>query len=63
MTLSYFPDNAVAESRIQDLGGNLADGFTGLRVRNDTPEGNTPQNFALIRPARPTGSATRSGSR
>ena len=34
VTLSYFPDNAVAASRVRDLGGNLADGFTGLRVRN-----------------------------
>ena len=47
VTLSYFPDNATAESRIRDLGGNLADGFTGLRVRNETLEGTTIQNIAL----------------
>ena len=47
VTLSYFPDNATAESRIRDLGDNLADGFTGLRVRNETLEGNTIQNIAL----------------
>ena len=47
VTLSYFPNNAVAASRIQDLVGNLAEGFTGLRVRNETPEGNTIQSIAL----------------
>ena len=47
VTLSYFPNNAVAASRIQDLVGNLAEGFTGLRVRNETPEGNTIQTIAL----------------
>ena len=52
VTLSYFPDNATAASRIRDLGGNLADGFTGLRVRNETPEGNTIKNIALTGPAK-----------
>ena len=52
VTLSYFPDNATAESRIRDRGGNLADGFAGLRVDNDTPEGNTVQSFAFVGPAK-----------
>ena len=52
VTLSYFPNNATAESRIRDLGGNLADGFAGLRVRNETPEGNTVQSFAFTGPAK-----------
>ena len=52
VTLSYYPDNATAASRVRDLGGNLADGFTGFSVRNETPEGNTPQNFAFTGPAK-----------
>ena len=52
VTLSYYPDNAVAASRVRGLGGILADAFTGLRVDNDTPEGNTIQNFAFTGPAK-----------
>ena len=37
ITLSYYPDNATADSRVRDTGGNLANGFAGLQVRNDTP--------------------------
>ena len=50
--LSYYPDNAVAASRVRGLGGTLADAFTGLRVDNDTPEGNTVQSFAVTGPAK-----------
>ena len=50
--LSYYPDNAVAASRVRGLGGTLAEGFTGLRVDNDTPEGNTVQSFAVTGPAK-----------
>ena len=39
VTLSYYPDNATADSSVRDRGGNLANGFTGFQVRNDTPEG------------------------
>ena len=52
VTLSYYPDNAVAASRVRGLGGTLADAFTGLRVDNDTPEGNTVQSFAVTGPAK-----------
>ena len=52
VTLSYYPDNATAASRVRGLGGILADAFTGLRVDNDTPEGNTIQNFAFTGPAK-----------
>ena len=52
VTLSYYPDNAVAASKVRDLGDNLADAFTGLRVDNDTPEGNTVQSFAVTGPAK-----------
>ena len=52
VTLSYYPDNAVAASRVRGLGGTLAEGFTGLRVDNDTPEGNAPQRFAFVGPAK-----------
>ena len=38
VTLSYYPDNATADSSVRDTGGNLANGFTGFQVRNDTPE-------------------------
>ena len=38
VTLSYFPDNAVAASRVRDVRGTLANDFSGLEVRNDTPE-------------------------
>ena len=52
VTLSYYPDNAVAASKVRDLGDNLADAFVGLRVDNDTPEGNTVQSFAVTGPAK-----------
>ena len=52
VTLSYFPDNATAESRIRDRGGNLAGAFAGFGVRNETPEGNTVQSFAVTGPAK-----------
>ena len=52
VTLSYYPDNATAASRVRGLGGTLADGFAGLRVRNETPEGNTVQSFAFTGPAK-----------
>ena len=52
VTLSYYPDNATVASRVRGLGGTLADGFTGLRVRNETPEGNTVQSFAFTGPAK-----------
>ena len=47
VTLSYFPDNAVAAGRIRDLGGNLAGGFTGLRVRNVLSEGPVVRDMAF----------------
>ena len=37
---------------MRGLGGTLADAFTGLRVDNDTPEGNTVQSFAVTGPAK-----------
>ena len=52
VTLSYYPDNATAASKVRDLGDNLADAFVGLRVDNDTPEGNTVQSFAVTGPAK-----------
>ena len=52
VTLSYYPDNATAASKVRDLGDNLADAFVGLRVDNDTPEGNAPQRFAFVGPAK-----------
>ena len=52
VTLSYYPDNAVAASKVRGLGGTLADAFVGLRVDNDTPEGNTVQSFAVTGPAK-----------
>ena len=52
VTLSYYPDNAVAASKVRDLGDNLGDAFVGLRVDNDTPEGNTVQSFAVTGPAK-----------
>ena len=52
VTLSYYPDNATAASKVRDLGDNLADAFVGLRVDNDTPEGNTIQNIAVTGPAK-----------
>ena len=39
VTLSYYPDNATADSRVRDTGGNLANGFAGFQVRNVTAEG------------------------
>ena len=39
VTLSYYPDNATADSSVRDTGGNLANGFTGFQVRNVTAEG------------------------
>ena len=50
VTLSYYPDNATAASKVRDLGDNLADAFVGLRVDNDTPEGNTVQRLRRHRP-------------
>ena len=47
VTLSYFPDNATAESRIRDRGGNLAGGFAGLRVRNVLSEGPVVRDIAF----------------
>ena len=38
VTLSYFPDNATAASRVRDRVGNLAGAFAGLRVRNETSQ-------------------------
>ena len=52
VTLSYFPDNATAESRIRDRGGNLAGAFAGFGVRNETPEGPTVVNIAIRDPAK-----------
>ena len=52
VTLSYYPDNATAASKVRDLGDNLGDAFVGLRVDNDTPEGNTVQSFAVTGPAK-----------
>ena len=39
VTLSYYPDDATPESRVQDTDGIEARGFTGLAVRNATSEG------------------------
>ena len=39
VTLSYYPEDATPESRVQDTAGIEAPGFTGLAVRNDTSEG------------------------
>ena len=39
VTLSYYPEDATAESRVQDRDGIEAPGFTGLAVRNATSEG------------------------
>ena len=47
VTLSYFPDNAVAAGRVRDRGGNLAYGFAGLRVRNETPDAPSVQGIAF----------------
>ena len=47
VTLSYFPDNAVAAGRVRDRGGNLADGFAGLRVRNVLSEGPVVRGIAF----------------
>ena len=52
MTLSYFPDNAAAASRVRDLGGNEADGFAGLEVRNDTPQGPHVEGAAFAEAAK-----------
>ena len=52
VTLSYFPDNAAASSRVRDLGGNLADGFAGLEVRNDTPQGPHVEGAAFAEAAK-----------
>ena len=52
VTLSYFPDNAEASSRVRDLGGNLADGFAGLEVRNDTPQGPHVEGAAFAEAAK-----------
>ena len=52
VTLSYYSENATAESRVRGLGGILAASFAGLRVRNETPGGNTPRNFAFTGPAK-----------
>ena len=52
VTLSYYSENATAESRVRGLGGILAASFAGLRVRNETPEGNTVQSFAFTGPAK-----------
>ena len=37
VTLSYFPDNATAESRIRDRGGNLAGAFAGFVMYDLVP--------------------------
>ena len=55
VTLSYFPDNATAESRIRDRGGNLADGFAGLRVRNVLSEGPVVRDIAFAGAAKTYG--------
>ena len=47
VTLSYFPDNAVTASRVRDRAGNLADGFTGLRVRNVLSQGPVVRGIAF----------------
>ena len=52
VTLSYFPDNAAAASRVRDLGGNEADGFAGLEVRNDTPQGPHVEGAAFAEAAK-----------
>ena len=52
VTLSYFPDNAEAASRVRDLGGNEADGFAGLEVRNDTPQGPHVEGAAFAEAAK-----------
>ena len=52
VTLSYFPDNAAAASRVRDLGGNEAEGFAGLEVRNDTPQGPHVEGTAFTEAAK-----------
>ena len=52
VTLSYFPDNAEALSRVRDLGGNEAEGFAGLEVRNDTPQGPHVEGAAFAEAAK-----------
>ena len=47
VTLSYFPDNAVAAGRVRDRAGNLAGGFAGLRVRNVLSEGPVVRDIAF----------------
>ena len=38
VTLSYHPDNATQNSRVQDSAGNVANAFAGFAVDNRTPE-------------------------
>ena len=50
VTLSYFPNNATAQSRIQDLGRQSRGRFHRAEgAQRDTPEGNTIQSIALSR--------------
>ena len=51
VTLSYRPDNATAASRVQDPDGHPAGAFTGLRVRNDTPQGPHVREVVFAGPA------------
>ena len=55
VTLSYFPDNAVAADRVRDRVGNLAGGFAGLRVRNETPDAPSVQGIAFAGAAKTYG--------
>ena len=52
VTLSYFRDNAVERSKVRDLGGSLANAFSGFQVRNETPEGPHVDDVAFAGTAR-----------
>ena len=52
VTLSYFVDNAVENSRVRDRSGRLANGFSGFDVRNETPEGPHVDDVAFAGTAR-----------
>ena len=62
VTLSYFPDNAEAASRVRDLGGNWPTASPGSKCATTPPRVRTSRAPPSPKQRRPTRSATRSRS-